>query len=811
MPLLVPLAAAWITGLFVGTAALPGWWTRSGMDAIASLAGAICAALAMATPRGAATRPGPAGMALRWAVVCAVLWAGGVVGRAHRHRQARCVQALVSLTEAGVPLAVRLEADPLPARAIPGTVTVVEHGATPQRPRGATCAVVVQLLLPARQPVAARAGATLLVRAVVRRQGDRLRLEGQGTVAVSPQRPDRLRQWRGAVGRLLDRQFGAHAPMARALLVADQREIPAQVRDRFADAGLVHLLSVSGTHVAIIAGALATMGTALRLGPGVVTSGSLVIVVAYVLLLGAPPPAVRSATMLAVDALTRRLQRPVHPWTSLALGAVVPTVDPAVVTNLGWQLSVAGMAALVVARGMFRLRPVALRRRSRPGWGAQLQRRLARLRGTMRLVVLEGATGVLAGVVTAPLIAWHFGRISLIAPLANLVAAPVVAVLQPALFLTLLVAPMPAVVSWVAGACRALLAVFDEVARVAAAVPGAAVPVAPSGVEAAACGVAILCAMVATAVPRPSRWWRAAGGAILLAAAAPLLPLGSGQLEAHILDVGQGDAIALRTPRGRWVLLDAGRRWDGGDAGRRTVIPYLRRWGGEVALFILTHAHEDHVGGAATVVEALRPRGWWEPAFVTPSPAYAQALAALDRAGIPWERATPGRRLRMDGVTITVLAPDSTWTARQQDANETSVVVRVDYGERRFLFTGDAEAAEEAWLVAEGRCASLRADILKLGHHGSRTSTSAPFLAAVSPRVAVASVGAGNRYGHPSLEVVERLAASGIPLWRTDLDGTVVIRTDGHALTVEGADGRWRWRPDPDQRSSDPPEPVCSR
>jgi competence protein ComEC len=190
-------------------------------------------------------------------------------------------------------------------------------------------------------------------------------------------------------------------------------------------------------------------------------------------------------------------------------------------------------------------------------------------------------------------------------------------------------------------------------------------------------------------------------------------------------------------------------------------------------------------------LEALRPAGWWEPAFVTPSPAYAQALATAARLGIPWERVGPGRQLQLDGVTLTVLAPDSAWTAQQHDANETSVVVRVDFGMRRLLFTGDAEASEEGWLVDRVGCAALRADVLKLGHHGSRTSTTPAFLRAVAPRLAIASVGAGNRYGHPAPAVTARLAEAAIPLWRTDEDGTVVVRTNGRTLTVEGLGGRW--------------------
>jgi competence protein ComEC len=805
MPPLVPAVAAWVAGLAVG-----GVWSAHSIARLAPLA-----ALAMAAGCGCIVRAFAPGRhtgrhgALVAAVVASVLWAGAMVGAGHRARRDRCVRALADRAAAGVPLVVLLSADPVPSRGVGGVALVPMPGGGWPFPRASGCRTPVHLLLPAHQPVPAMAGDRVLVRAAVHRQGERVRLVARGTVARHHAPVDRLLRWRGAVGRLLDLHFGAQAPMAKALLIADQRDIPAAQRDRFADAGLVHMLSVSGVHVAILAGALATLGGALRLAPGLMTAASLLVVAGYVALLGAPAPAVRSAVMLAVEALTSRVQRPVHPWTALALGAVVPTVDPAVVGELGWQLSVAGMAALVAARALLRPRPAVLRRPVAGRWRS-VQRWLARIHGVRRTVVFEGLTGVCAGVVTAPLVAWHFGRLSLIAPVANLVAAPVVAVLQPALFLALAMSPVASVGSWVVQACVVLLGVFQEIARVAAALPGAAIAVAPSGVEALGCAVAVLCAMVATGARRPAPWWRAAGCAVALVVWAPLLPLGSGQLEAHILDVGQGDAIALRTPRGRWILIDAGRRWEGGDAGRRTVIPHVRRRGGEVRLFILTHAHDDHVGGAATVVEALRPSAWWEPAFVAPSAAYAQSLEVLARHRIAWERAAPGRRVQVDGVAVTVLAPDSAWTASQRDANETSVVVRVDYGARRLLFTGDAEEAEERWLLARAGCEALRADVLKLGHHGSRTSTTLPFLAAVSPRVAVASVGSGNRYGHPAPEVIDRLAARGIPVWRTDLDGTVVVRTDGEALIVQSEGGTWRWRPPQGERAAGPQGAGCA-
>lgn len=617
----------------------------------------------------------------------------------------------------------------------------------------------------------------------------------------------RLVAWRADLGASIDSLFGLRAPLVRALLIADQDGIPSALRDRYADAGLVHLLSVSGMHVAIIASALLAMGGVLRIPKTVIEPFSLGIVALYVALLGFPAPAVRSAVMLGVLAITAKLQRPVHEWTALALGAVVPTADPLVVTELGWQLSVSGMAALVAAR--------ALRRRWRL-WGSRhpssghaappiskgaplvLWGRLLRFtawlgerRGLGGWFVREIFTGLVATVVTVPVIAWAFGRVSVIAPLANIPGGVIIALLQPSLFLALLVRPVPGASAFVADATQPLMAALDGLAAFAATIPGAVLPVAPSLKTAVGVGVAVLCFVRGTLSPRTSRWWLASASALVGTLWLSLLRGGSGTLEMHVLDVGQGDAIALRTPLGRWVVVDAGPRWAGGDAARRVIIPWLRRRGGEVALFVLTHAHDDHAGGAATLVRALQPVRWWEPAFVSTSLGYAAALQAVEEAGTRWERAQPGSVLHLDGVTVTVLAPDSAWTAVQDDANETSVILRVDYGRHRFLLTGDAEQDEEAWVSARWPADMLRADVLKVGHHGSRTSSTAAFLDIVEPRLAVVSLGAGNRYGHPATETVAAFLARGVPLLRTDQDGTIVIRSDGHTLEVETDEARW--------------------
>ena len=591
-------------------------------------------------------------------------------------------------------------------------------------------------------------------------------------LASTGQTPSALERWRAHAGVSIDSLFGVDAPLVRALLIADTGTLPSDVRDRFAAAGLVHILSISGLHVAIIAEAIWLFLQAVRVRRTPAKWVAFALTALYVAAIGAPPPALRSAAMLGVATASRALGRPVSPWAVLALGAAIPLVDPRVVTELGWQLSVAGFAALIAA-------------------GIWVKRRLPRsVRGWRRALARDLIVSTLATVVTAPLIAWTFGRISLIAPLSNLAAGPIVALLQPALFLALLLAPLHGVAAFVAAAAHPLLVALDAVAGAAAAIPFASVIVSPS-LGVAVCGAVASAALVVAASSRHSGLpLNVAAGAVACCLWWPLAPVGSGLLEFHVIDVGQGDAIAVRTPHGHWILTDAGRMWNGGDAGRSTVIPYLRRRGGDLALFILSHPHADHVGGAASVLKAFHPAWYRDAAFAGGSNPYHESLMTAQTIGVPWLRVHPGDSVVIDGVIVRFLAPDSVWTAGLTDPNLASTIALVRYGQVRFLLTGDAEAPEEDWLLAH-ESGVLHADVLKVGHHGSSTSSTAGFLDAVQPRVAVVSVGVGNSYGHPDKSIMQSLLDRGVMVLRTDMLGNVVLRTDGRALEVATNDGRW--------------------
>ena len=612
-----------------------------------------------------------------------------------------------------------------------------------------------------------------------------LMLVAGALIAVTSGEPKRVRskpqaeptsalgQMRNRASASIERIFRSDAPMAKALLVADQHEIPREMRDRYARSGMVHMLSISGLHVAIVAGSMMLVLQALHLSRGWASAVGVALTCLYVAIIGAPPPAVRSATMLATVAASNALQRPTSPWAGLAVGAFVPLVSPATVLDLGYQLSVIGIAGLIVSGSLSR----RLLKKRLEGW---------RLR-----VSGEVLSSVVATIVTAPIIAWYFGRISLVSPLANLAAGPVISVLQPMLFLALALAPVEPIARLVADAAHPMLAVFDAIATVCAGLPAASVEVVPSIVTTVAGGAAIVSLIVGSMSRHPARPLIAGGAVLSVAVWSPAFRLPhSGNFEMHVLDVGQGDAILLRSNRGNWVVVDAGRMWKTGDAGRSVIVPYIMARGGRVEGLIISHAHADHIGGAASVMRLLRPRVFLDAAFAQGSEVYARSLRTADSSNVEWRRVHPHDVMKLDDVTIRFLAPDSAWTASLSDPNEASTVALVEYGSARFLLMGDAEESEEGWLVrhADG---ALRADVLKVAHHGSSTSTTDEFLRAVRPSLAVISVGADNVYGHPSADVLASLGRAGARTMRTDQSGTIVIASDGKRITSRAGGQTW--------------------
>jgi competence protein ComEC len=594
---------------------------------------------------------------------------------------------------------------------------------------------------------------------------------------------DRVLAVRGGAQRRLRILFPERWPLAEALLLARREGLDPAVRERFVAAGMTHLLAISGTHVGLFAGCL-LLGLRMarvRLQPAIAAAA--LASVLYVLFIGAPHAAARAALQLVLFSAARLMQRAVDAVSVVAVAALtLLAVDAHALLEPGFQLSFAGVLGIV------RLRRPTL---------ALLPERLP---GALRDAL---AAGIAATIPTLPIAALHFQQAAPIGLVASIVATPIVACAIPAVILMLALHPLlPGLAVFLAGGVELLLVALDGVAGAAAAVPGGHAYVTPQTVLG---GVAAAAAFVL--LGRHERLRAAAGGgtrgagqhgrrarllparplvgaalcACLLPALLPRLP-GRG-VEIHTLDVGQGDAIAIRTPRGRWILIDAGDATPTFDAGARTVVPFLRAQGARrLDALILTHPHADHIGGAAAVLGALRVSAVVDPGAPAPSASYLRVIEAARAGGAAWIAARPERVLRIDGITFEFLHPDERALDALLEPNDYSAVFLVRYGRFGALFLGDAPAWVENALVRRYG-AELAADVIKAGHHGSRTSSGDSLLAAVAPKLALISAGRRNRHGHPSPEVMERLDRYGIRTLRTDSAGTILLRV--------GPDGRF--------------------
>jgi competence protein ComEC len=653
--------------------------------------------------------------------------------------------------------------------------------------RGDAVEVVASLAPPQRMwnPSTGDPRASEALRGVLRTGGAldvRVVHRASGIVALI----DRLR---ARVRRRIEATFDADlAPMARALVLGESDLAPADDQ-AFRASGLSHLLAVSGMHlVLVLAVVVHTLegvfcrveAVAARFDGGRVAAAiGVPCAWLYAEFAGAGGSTLRAAWMATVALAARAFGRRSDATRAfgISMGAMA-VVQPLVAFDLSFALSAGATAGLLVF--------------ARPLGEALAARVPARVASPARAL----ATTLAASVPCAPILARFAPTVPLGGILANLVAVPLgESAALPICLVHACVSGWPAAEAGCAAVASGALAVVRAIARASALPTLTAQVPQPTPWQ-----LAVLATLLAAAALRPPRRrvWIALGTAALVALEVQARRAGipHGVLRATFLDVGQGDGALLDLPDGQAIVVDGGGLVGSPiDVGQAVLAPELRaRRRAAIAFAVLTHPHPDHFGGLVTGLDAVSLGALWDTGQGENESAgggYAELLAKMRARHVPVLRpdALCGTHA-IGGATLEVLAP-CPGPSSDRNPNDNSFVLRVSYGERALLLVGDAQHEEEGELLAKSdpAGAGLRADVLKVGHHGSVTSSTPAFLAAVRPSDAIISVGRRNRFGHPHPVTLQALGAAGIRTWRTDRDGAVVVTTDGQGLRIEDATG----------------------
>ena len=628
----------------------------------------------------------------------------------------------------------------------------------------------------------------------------------------------------------LDSQSSPNAAIVRAMTLGESRGLDKQTKSQFQLSGTYHVLVVSGMHVGLLAGLAIALIRAPGLPIGLAWATGAAVGFGYALLLDSQLPVSRAAWMLAAyltaSAFYRRRQS-----LNVICGVALAFLcwEPRWIADAGFQLSFLSVAAIaaigapladrvvrprrqvlkdiwntdrdlrlpveaVVRRVALRdwLEPVALIVGLRPRWAELLLLGPARIWWAAVSVLVVSATITL--VLAAPL-AYHFQQLALAVPVANLAVAPLLIIIAPAGFAALLTGAMP-LFEVATGAAGLLAACVETVARWEGL--QYATPPPPALLMAASL---LSCVLLALSIGKDRRrTWAAAAAATacwLLIAAHPSRPeLAAGELELTAIDVGQGEALLVGLPNGEAGLMDAGgfpnfrsEEPSAFDVGEQIVAPYLGSRGiKRLAFLAITHADADHMAGAQAVMRRFAPRELWLPRILL-SAEFRPLLKAAQLYGVKVRYLASGDTFEAGSAGVTAVV-----CARCAERNDRSLVLALDYGQHRFLLTGDIEREGEEFLVAHLDKAQVA--VLKAAHHGSRDSTSDALLESIKPTVAIISAGFENLYGHPHAEVLKRFERRRIQVLRTDLEGAATVSSDGRRL--------WWWATQRDSQMGSP-------
>jgi competence protein ComEC len=564
------------------------------------------------------------------------------------------------------------------------------------------------------------------------------------------------------------------AAIATAILTGERGDLSADIERRLQEAGTYHVIAISGGNIAVIAGTLLIVLGALGLRGALAVSAVIGGVAGYAWMAEGGASVARAALMAAIYLAVRLIDQRTTALNAIGLAATaILLVSPLAVTDVGFWLTFGATAAIV----------------------AGTERALTNRRGWQRALLAVALSSVAAEVALAPVSALVFQRVTLAGLALNFVALPAMTVVQLSAMAVVAadLLSQPGLAAALGAAAHAGCVVLTTSARLVDLAPWLTWRVPPPGLTALAAYYMSLAAAALSFHLSAARARRLAVSAaaasflwIVAAPAAHVRAFGDGRLHVTMFDVGQGDALLVVFPDGRRLVVDTGGAGVNSefDIGDRVLGPALRARGiVSLDYLAVTHGDPDHVGGALSLLREFAPREiWWGVPVAGHQPAERlQAEAARVRAA--WRTLQRGDLVAIGGVDLRVHHPPPPDWERRRVRNDDSLVLELVYGSVSVVLTGDVGTEVEQSLVP--LLAPRPLVVLKVPHHGSATSSSAPFLERLRPAVALIGVGRANAYGHPVPAVLDRLHAAGARVFRTDRDGQIDVVTDGHTVSVE--------------------------
>ena len=586
---------------------------------------------------------------------------------------------------------------------------------------------------------------------------------------------------RMSIRDLFNEKVGGDAgKLMSALILGLREEVPGEIKQDFVDTGVIHVLAVSGLHVGYV---LVIVMALVKLLPVSWRWEKIVIIlllIFYAILSGGKASVWRATIMAGMYVAAPLVYRKANLWNIISAAALILLVyNPNYLTDLGFLMSFFAVISIVFFYNQFeQILPERIR---------VYNIRNSLVKGVWALFLVS----VSAQIGTLPFTWSFFHRIPIISLVANIIIVPVIGLIVSLGFAIMLLGSWIPYIGAAFGNCIWLLSeiIFWLTHHLGGQTFSYIETSAPS-----ATSILLYVSLITTLFILFRKATRRKAIFPVLAGACLIIwpwAVEKNELDVIFLDVGQGDGVIVRVPTEegiKTILVDAGFKDWTRDMGEEVVVPVLRNFGvDQIDLLIMSHPHSDHIGGVEIILEEFEVNEIWDSHGSYGSHLYGRILKSAEEKEVKYSRLQTGYiDTTFAPLRLILFHPDSAYSVNETNVNNSSLVVKITYGKSDFLFVGDLEEEGDEVVTPFGEL--LQSEVLKVGHHGSITSSTQPFLDVVDPDIAIVSVGKRNKFRHPSAVVMERLERSDAEILRTDFEGAIWLKSDGHIIR------RYDWR-----------------